>query len=140
MASPQGVDYRAELTKLGLNNDNITRALELISKGVSFEDASGLVQMGKPQETVKPAPSTSSKTVPPPSYKELQKRIADLEAQVARKQTISLKVSEKGAVSVYGLGRFPVTLYAEQWGRLGTAMPSIAKFIQDNRAKLSFKE
>jgi len=42
-------------------------------------------------------------------------RIAELEGQLAKGGSISFKVSEKGAVSVYGLGRFPVTLYVEQW-------------------------
>jgi hypothetical protein len=42
-------------------------------------------------------------------------RIAELEGRLAKGNKISFKVSEKGAVSVYGLGRFPVTLYFEQW-------------------------
>jgi len=42
-------------------------------------------------------------------------RIAELEGRLAKGSSLSFKVSEKGAVSVYGLGRFPVTLYLEQW-------------------------
>jgi hypothetical protein len=45
-------------------------------------------------------------------------RIAQLEAQVARKSTLTLKVSEKGAVSLYGMGRFPVTLFGQQWRKV----------------------
>jgi hypothetical protein len=45
-------------------------------------------------------------------------RIAELEGRLAKDSKISFKVSEKGAVSVYGLGRFPVTLYFEQWDTL----------------------
>ena len=45
-------------------------------------------------------------------------RIAELESRLAKNSTLSFKVSEKGAVSVYGLGRFPVTLYFEQWHKL----------------------
>ena len=52
------------------------------------------------------------------------------------KYTISAKVSEKGAVSVYGLQKFPVTLYADQWEAVMSRAASISKFIADNRAKL----
>ncbi len=45
-------------------------------------------------------------------------RIAELEGRLAKGSSLSFKVSEKGAVSVYGLGRFPVTLYLEQWDAL----------------------
>ena len=53
---------------------------------------------------------------------------------------ISLKVSEKGAVSVYGLGRFPVTLYKEQWIKLLERDVEIRQFITDNEGKLKKKE
>jgi len=52
---------------------------------------------------------------------------------------VSLKVSEKGGVSVYGLGRFPVTLYKEQWTRLLAMADDIRTFIKDNDAKLKTK-
>ena len=52
---------------------------------------------------------------------------------------VSLKVSEKGAVSVYGLGRFPVTLYKEQWARLLDTADDIRAFIKENEAKLKAK-
>jgi hypothetical protein len=53
---------------------------------------------------------------------------------------ISLKVSEKGAVSLYGLGRFPVTLYKEQWERLLSQADQIREFIAENDSKLKSKE
>jgi hypothetical protein len=53
---------------------------------------------------------------------------------------ISLKVSEKGAVSVYGLGRFPVTLYKEQWAKLLATADQIKKFIEQNDHLLKKKE
>jgi hypothetical protein len=53
---------------------------------------------------------------------------------------ISLKVSEKGGVSVYGLGRFPVTLYKEQWAKLLAMADEIRAFIEENEAKLKTKE
>ena len=56
------------------------------------------------------------------------------------KGAISIKVSEKGAVSVYGLGRFPVTLYKEQWDRLLLSGEDIRKFIAENDDKLKKKE
>jgi hypothetical protein len=53
---------------------------------------------------------------------------------------LSLKVSEKGAVSLYGMGRFPVTLYKEQWLRILASAPEIETFIRENDAKLKTKE
>jgi len=51
-----------------------------------------------------------------------------------------MKVSEKGALSVYGLGRFPVTLYKEQWTRLLAIADEIKKFISDHNQELKAKE
>jgi hypothetical protein len=52
----------------------------------------------------------------------------------------TLKVSDKGGVSVYGLGRFPVTLYKEQWLKLLAMADEIRAFIRDNDAQLKTKE
>ena len=52
---------------------------------------------------------------------------------------VSLKVSEKGGVSVYGLGRFPVTLYKEQWVKLLDMAEEIRAFIRDNDSSLKTK-
>ncbi len=52
----------------------------------------------------------------------------------------SMKVSEKGAVSVYGLGRFPVTLYQEQWKKLLDMADEIKTFIAENKDRLKAKE
>ena len=57
-----------------------------------------------------------------------------------RNSAVSMKVSEKGAVSVYGLGRFPVTLYQEQWTKLLAMAGEIKTFIEENRSKLKAKE
>jgi hypothetical protein len=54
-------------------------------------------------------------------------------------QRVSLKVSEKGGVSVYGLGRFPVTLYKEQWAKLLDMADEIRKFMKENDSKLKTK-
>ena len=58
----------------------------------------------------------------------------------ATRGQMSLKVSEKGGLSVYGLGRFPVTLYREQWEKLLTMGDEIRTFIQDNDQTLKKKE
>lgn len=57
-----------------------------------------------------------------------------------RGRSVGLKVSEKGGVSVYGLGRFPVTLYKEQWAKLLDMADEIRAFIKENDAKLKAKE
>lgn len=54
--------------------------------------------------------------------------------------TLSMKVSEKGALSIYGMGRFPVTLYKEQWLKLLGIADEIKKFIADNDSVLKTKE
>jgi len=63
---------------------------------------------------------------------------AALKARPARAG--SLKVSEKGALSVYGLGRFPVTLYKEQWGRLLDMAEEIRAFMREHDTELKAKE
>jgi hypothetical protein len=74
-----------------------------------------------------------------PSYDELVAQIAALQAQVARKSTLTLKVSDKGAVSLYGLGRFPLTLYGEQWRKVLDMADEIRTFIEANKDQLSTK-
>jgi hypothetical protein len=53
---------------------------------------------------------------------------------------LSLKVSEKGGVSLYGVGRFPVTLYKEQWRKILDMAPEIESFIKANESSLKAKE
>ena len=72
---------------------------------------------------------------------ELEKLKAENASLKARgSRSVSMKVSEKGAVSVYGLGRFPVTLYQEQWLKLLDIAEDIRGFIQENQARLKKKE
>ncbi|MSR44258.1 MAG: hypothetical protein EXS15_02735 [Phycisphaerales bacterium] len=68
----------------------------------------------------------------------LRNENAALKATSAR--GLSLKVSEKGALSVYGLGRFPVTLYKEQWTKLLGMSAEIQAFLQANDANLKAKD
>ena len=80
-----------------------------------------------------------------PTEEEMQAEIERLRTEnealkkPARGQ-MSLKVSEKGALSVYGLGRFPVTLYREQWEKLLAMADPIRQFIKDNSHLLKTKE
>lgn len=76
-----------------------------------------------------------------PSKEELMARIAELEAQVGPRRggKLEFKVSEKGGVSVYGLGRFPVTLYYEQWIRLLDVASDLRTFLEANKSRLKLK-
>jgi hypothetical protein len=79
------------------------------------------------------------------SDSDMQAELERLRAENARlknkdKGGLTLKVSEKGAVSLYGMGRFPVTLYKEQWLRILAGAPLIEAFIRENEAKLKAKE
>jgi hypothetical protein len=79
-----------------------------------------------------------------PSYEELKARLEELEKQGGTRKTgaLEFRVGEKGGVSVYGLGRFPVTLYYEQWVRLLDTAPQLREFLESNKAsgKLKLKE
>ncbi len=76
-----------------------------------------------------------------PNKDELLKRIAELEGELQKKQAgdLQFKVGEKGGVSVYGLGRFPVTLYYEQWMRLLDSGDELRAFLQKNKSRLKLK-
>ena len=72
---------------------------------------------------------------------DMQAELARLKAENAALKArgsnpLTLKVSQKGAVSVYGLGRFPVTLYKEQWESLLDMADDIRAFIEENAARL----
>ncbi len=71
-------------------------------------------------------------------------RLAELEKQGGGRRTgqLDFRVGEKGGVSVYGLGRFPVTLYYEQWTRLLDATTQLRAFLEENKSagKLKLKE
>ena len=79
-----------------------------------------------------------------PTEEEMQAEIERLRAENESlkkpRGQMSLRVSEKGALSVYGLGRFPVTLYREQWEKLLGMADEIRRFIQENSHSLKKKE
>jgi len=79
------------------------------------------------------------------SEQELQAEIERLRAENEKLKNksvrgLSLKVSEKGAVSLYGVGRFPVTLYKEQWAKILGMAGEIEAFIRENDHSLKAKE
>jgi hypothetical protein len=76
-----------------------------------------------------------------PTKEELLKRIAELEQQAQAKKPAGLefRVSGKGGISVYGLGRFPVTLYYEQWTQLLAHVDELRTFMEENKGKLKLR-
>jgi hypothetical protein len=75
------------------------------------------------------------------SHAELVKLALEQQAALAssRLTKCSLKVTEKGAISIYGLQRFPVTLYASQWEKIIEMTDQLREFIEANKAKLATK-
>ena len=77
--------------------------------------------------------------------KSLAQELEEAKAEIARLKEarspgLSVKITEKGGLSVYGLGRFPVTLYGGQWLKLNGYLPTIVAFIEANKSKMSWKE
>ncbi len=79
--------------------------------------------------------------MPEPSYEELKAKLAALEEKnkTRERRAIDFRVGEKGGVSVYGLGRFPVTLYYEQWIRLLDHADQLREFLEENKPSLKLK-
>ncbi len=77
-----------------------------------------------------------------PTREELMAQIEELKqkAEGRKKGALEFRVGEKGGVSVYGLGRFPVTLYYEQWVRLLDMSKELREFLEENKHKLKLKD
>jgi hypothetical protein len=77
-----------------------------------------------------------------PTKEELLARIAELEkkAEGRKRGQLEFRVGEKGGVSVYGLGRFPVTLYYEQWVRLLDSAKDLRDFLEEHKSRLKLKD
>ena len=75
-----------------------------------------------------------------PTYEELKERLRTGKARPAAHRQPGISGGEKGGVSVYGLGRFPVTLYYEQWNRLLDASEKLREFMEENKSRLKLKE
>jgi hypothetical protein len=72
---------------------------------------------------------------------EIERLKAENEALKTRSsRAISMKVSEKGGLSIYGMGRFPITLYKEQWTKLLDMADEIRTFMKENDSKLKAKQ
>src|SRR5690242_12778969 len=92
-----------------------------------------------------PAPRTAYTERCPVSDEDMQAELQRLRAEnellkKSGRSKLAMKVSEKGALSVYGMGRFPVTLYKEQWLKLLDMGDEIRAFIQANNDSLKAKE
>ena len=122
------------MNRLGIREN----AVKIEKNGVERGHGGGNLSVSRPVVV-----SQNLNTMPSEAelHAELERLRAENEAlkKPARGQ-MSLKVSEKGALSVYGLGRFPVTLYREQWEKLLGMGDSIRQFILDNDATLKKKE
>ena len=78
-----------------------------------------------------------------PTVADLMAQIEALKAQVAKggqPRALTLKVSEKGALSIYGLGRFPITLYLSQFDKLNAAWSDVVAFVEANRSRFTTKD
>ncbi len=85
--------------------------------------------------------NNGAKIMSEPSREELLAQIEELKKQAGsrKKGSLEFRVGEKGGVSVYGLGRFPVTLYYEQWIRLLDIAADLRAFLEENKSKLKLK-
>ena len=95
--------------------------------------------MGKNTPAANVASITDLKTLQA-EIERLKKENEALAAKRSGAHTLSIKTSTKGAVSVYGLGRFPVTLYKEQWERLLANIEKVKGFIEENSESLATKD
>ena len=80
----------------------------------------------------------------PETEEDLKQQIEDLKAQLASekagaKKNIYLQVSKKGGVSLYGIRRFPITFYFEEWNRILDMEPDIRKFLAEHESELTKK-
>jgi len=80
--------------------------------------------------------------MPEPTYDELKAQLAALQEKVKSRdrRALEFRVSEKGAVSLYGLGRFPVTLYYEQWMKVLDHVDQLRAFLEENKTNLKLKQ
>jgi hypothetical protein len=80
--------------------------------------------------------------MPEPTYDELKAQLAALQEKVKSRdrRALEFRVSEKGAVSLYGLGRFPVTLYYEQWMKVLDHVDELRAFLEENKPYLKLKQ
>lgn len=102
-------------------------------------------QLANGKASVAIPPPVAAKTPSDSSREEMLREIERLKAENAtlqekKNRQVTLKVSQKGALSLYGLGRFPVTLYKRQWEVLLQIADQISEFIKDHSAELADKK
>jgi hypothetical protein len=87
-------------------------------------------------------PQPRGHAMPEPTYDELKAQLAALQEKVKSRdrRALEFRVSEKGAVSLYGLGRFPVTLYYEQWMKVLDHVDELRAFLEENKPNLKLKQ
>ena len=112
---------------LGVSTDDLTLTLQ---PSIAPTVHSRLESIEEPAEN----------RMPEPTYEELRAKLAELEAKQQNSSHITFKVSEKGGVSVYGLGRFPVTLYYQQWLKLLERSNELRAFLEDNKDNLKTRD
>jgi hypothetical protein len=122
-------DVQAKLDA-GLNYGQIARELAKTMANQSMAASAGFKQLTQAeQDTLTPENLIAY----------LKAERTYLQSRLAVKQTITLKIGEKGGLSVYGMGRFPITLYKTQWERLIQAVPQIQEFMAAHAAELKEK-
>jgi len=87
-------------------------------------------------------PANLKRTAPnagQPSYEELLQMVQALQAKVQAQPKPKLKVSDKGALSLYGFGRFPISMYASTWLKVLNMADEIRTYIEENKSSLSWK-
>ena len=73
-------------------------------------------------------------------FEKIQKRNAELEEKLKKQSTVSCKVSQKGALSIYGFGKFPFTFYLSQWDKLMENLDGIKAFVEAHKSEFSVKD
>lgn len=121
----------AILPDLGIPADLVRTAKPNGAAGTSTPKAA---KTTKPDTSAQPSPETVTLT-----RDELMALLAKAKAEVPQTdhKALSFKVSEKGALSVYGLRRFPITLYASEWARIIAVLPALQAFAAANQGALA---
>ena len=125
---------RGELTELGAM---LQRRIVVTFRDWTAPAIREMLQSSSTRRRCKPLREHHMANLTEMSRDQLLALVAQMQAAPAKRLTC--KVSEKGALSVYGLGRFPVTLYAGQWERLFAAQDEIKAFASANTALLATK-
>lgn len=107
---------------------------------IEYDAALKLTELGERFLYGDSATTPKVTSISAPTYEEMKARLAELESKQQDRNALRFKVSEKGGVSVYGLGRFPVTLYYEQWIRLLDSRQELRRFLDENTGKMKLRE